>query len=81
MPVAGLVYQIVQSLVGNGYGQQDFATMIELQARASGLELVSEDVDVPDGLEIPDGFEAVRADDQHEQHHSTTNEHPTDTAR
>jgi hypothetical protein len=25
--------------------------MIELHARASGLELVSEDVDVPDGLE------------------------------
>jgi 3-hydroxyisobutyrate dehydrogenase-like beta-hydroxyacid dehydrogenase len=51
MPVAGLVYQIIQGLVGNGFGQQDFATMIELQARASGLELVSEDVDVPDGLE------------------------------
>jgi 3-hydroxyisobutyrate dehydrogenase-like beta-hydroxyacid dehydrogenase len=51
MPVAGLVYQIIQGLVGNGHGQEDFATMIELQARASGLELVSEDVDVPDGLE------------------------------
>jgi 3-hydroxyisobutyrate dehydrogenase len=51
MPVASLVHQIVQSLVGYGYGQQDFATVIELQARASGLELVSEDADVPDGLE------------------------------
>ena len=50
-PVASLVHQIVQSLVGYGYGQQDFATVIELQARASGLELVSEDADVPDGLE------------------------------
>jgi 3-hydroxyisobutyrate dehydrogenase len=51
MPVASLVHQIVQSLVGIGFGQQDFATMIELQARASGLELVSENADVPDGLE------------------------------
>jgi len=51
MPVASLVHQIVQSLVGYGYGQEDFATVIELQARASGLELVSEDADVPDGLE------------------------------
>ena len=51
MPVASLVHQIVQSLVGYGYGQQDFATVIELQARASGLELVSENADVPDGLE------------------------------
>jgi hypothetical protein len=51
MPVASLVHQIVQSLVGYGYGQQDFATVIELQARASGLELVSEDAEVPDGLE------------------------------
>jgi len=57
MPVAALVHQIVQGLVGNGYGQQDFATMIELQARASGVELVSEDVDVPDGLEPADTVE------------------------
>jgi 3-hydroxyisobutyrate dehydrogenase len=51
MPVAALVHQIVQGLVGNGYGQEDFATMIKLQANASGVELVSEDVYVPDGLE------------------------------
>ena len=50
MPVASLVHQIVQSLVGNGFGQQDFATMIELEARAAGLELVTENADVPDGL-------------------------------
>jgi len=51
MPVASLVHQIVQSLVGNGYGDQDFATVIELQARASGLELSSENAEVSDGLE------------------------------
>ena len=54
MPVAALVHQIVQSLVGNGFGQEDFATMIELQARASGLQLVSENADVSDGLD-PEG--------------------------
>jgi 3-hydroxyisobutyrate dehydrogenase len=54
MPVASLVHQLVQSLVGFGFGQQDFATLIELQARASGLRLVSENAVVPDGLE-PDG--------------------------
>jgi 3-hydroxyisobutyrate dehydrogenase len=51
MPVASLVHQIVQSLVGYGYGEQDFATVIELQARASGLELVSEHAEVTDGLD------------------------------
>jgi 3-hydroxyisobutyrate dehydrogenase len=56
MPVASLVHQLVQSLVGNGFGQEDFATLIELQARASGLQLASEHADVPDGLEPPAGY-------------------------
>jgi 3-hydroxyisobutyrate dehydrogenase len=51
MPVAATVHQIVQSLVGHGYGEQDFATVIELQAQASGLQLVSENAEVSDGLE------------------------------
>ncbi len=51
MPVAALVHQIVQSLVGQGYGEQDFAAVLELQARAAGLELVSENAEVADGLE------------------------------
>jgi 3-hydroxyisobutyrate dehydrogenase-like beta-hydroxyacid dehydrogenase len=51
MPVAALVHQIVQSLVGHGYGEQDFATVIELQAQASGLDLVSEHAEVSDGLD------------------------------
>jgi 3-hydroxyisobutyrate dehydrogenase len=50
MPVAGLVQQIVQGLIGYGYGEHDFAALIALQGRLSGLELVSEDADVPDGL-------------------------------
>jgi 3-hydroxyisobutyrate dehydrogenase len=58
MPVAAATHQIVQSLVGYGYGEQDFATLIELQARASGLELISENAEVHDGLE-PDGREKI----------------------
>jgi 3-hydroxyisobutyrate dehydrogenase len=55
MPVASLVHQLIQSLVGNGFGQQDFAALIELEARAAGLELVSENAVVPDELESPAG--------------------------
>lgn len=51
MPVAAVVHQIVQSLVGHGHGDEDFATVIELQAQSAGLDLVSEDADVSDGLE------------------------------
>lgn len=51
MPVASLVHQLVQALVGYGYGEQDFAALIELQAHAAGLQLTSEDAEVSDGLE------------------------------
>ncbi|HTW04087.1 MAG TPA: NAD(P)-dependent oxidoreductase, partial [Streptosporangiaceae bacterium] len=53
MPVASLVHQIVQGLVGRGYGEQDFAALLMLEAQSSGLELVSEETDVSDGLEPP----------------------------
>jgi 3-hydroxyisobutyrate dehydrogenase len=51
MPVAALVHQIIQSLVGHGYGEQDFATLVELEAAAAGLDLVSENAVVSDGLD------------------------------
>ncbi len=50
MPVAGLVYHLVQAGVGNGFADSDFAAMIELVARGAGMELVSEDKAVSDGL-------------------------------
>jgi 3-hydroxyisobutyrate dehydrogenase len=50
MPVASAAYQLVQSLVGHGYGDQDFAALIMLQARSAGLELTSENAEVTDGL-------------------------------
>lgn len=52
MPTAATVYQIVQALVGEGYGDEDFAALIEMQARASGHKLVSENVEVDDGLGV-----------------------------
>lgn len=51
MPVAALVHQLVQSLVGHGAGEEDFAALIKLQAQSAGLDLVSEDADISDGLE------------------------------
>jgi len=53
MPVASLVHQIVQGLVGRGYGEQDFAALVMLEAQSSGVELASEEADVSDGLEPP----------------------------
>ncbi len=50
LPVAAQVQQIVQSLVGLGFGQADFAALLELEARAAGLRLESEHGEVADGL-------------------------------
>ena len=50
MPVATAAQQVVQALIGNGYRDIDFAALLELQARASDLELVSENAPVTDGL-------------------------------
>lgn len=56
MPVAGLVHQLVQAGIGAGYGDVDFAALIEIVAAQSGLRLVGEDANVDDGLhrvEVP----------------------------
>jgi 3-hydroxyisobutyrate dehydrogenase-like beta-hydroxyacid dehydrogenase len=50
MPVSAVAQQMVQALIGHGYDDIDFAALLELQARASGLDLVSEDAAVTDGL-------------------------------
>lgn len=54
LPVASLVHQIVQSLIGHGYGEQDFAALLELEAQSAGLHLESENADISDGLGLPD---------------------------
>jgi len=51
MPVASAAQQVVQALIGNGYTDVDFAALIELQAKASALELEPESAEVSDGLE------------------------------
>ncbi len=50
MPLASLTRDIVQTLIGNGYTDQDFSTLLLLQAKASGIELKPEHVEVGDGL-------------------------------
>jgi 3-hydroxyisobutyrate dehydrogenase len=51
MPVAAAAQQAVQGLIGDGYTDVDFAALIELQAKLSGLELEPEGAAVSDGLE------------------------------
>jgi 3-hydroxyisobutyrate dehydrogenase-like beta-hydroxyacid dehydrogenase len=53
MPVAALAAEIVSSAIGAGHISEDFATLLLEQARRSGVELVSEEADVDDGLAIP----------------------------
>ncbi len=50
MPLASITRDLVQTLIGNGYTDQDFSALLLLQARASGIELKPEDVQVSDGL-------------------------------
>ena len=50
MPVAAAAQQVVQALMGFGYDDVDFMTLLELEARGSSLELEAENVPVSDGL-------------------------------
>jgi 3-hydroxyisobutyrate dehydrogenase len=61
MPVAAVAGEIVRAMHGSGYVDQDFAALLEIEARASGLELEPEDVPVSDGLEARMDGAPVRA--------------------
>ena len=50
MPVTTAAREVVQMLIGNGYTEEDFAALLSMQAKASGLRLKSEDKQVSDGL-------------------------------
>lgn len=50
MPVAALVAELVQQTISMGQSEQDFAVLLEQQARAAGMTLQPEDVEVDDGL-------------------------------
>ena len=50
MPLASITRDMVQTLIGHGYTEQDFSTLLLLEAKASGIELKPENVQVGDGL-------------------------------
>jgi 3-hydroxyisobutyrate dehydrogenase len=50
MAVTALVREILQGLIGQGFTDQDFATLLVQQAKAAGLPLESENKPVSDGL-------------------------------
>jgi 3-hydroxyisobutyrate dehydrogenase len=52
MPVAAAAQQAIQALIGSGHTDEDFAALLEQQATASGLKLVSEDADIDEGLAV-----------------------------
>jgi 3-hydroxyisobutyrate dehydrogenase-like beta-hydroxyacid dehydrogenase len=50
MPLTSVTRDIVQTMIGHGFTEYDFAEILVLQAQASGLTLQPEDVAVGDGL-------------------------------
>ena len=50
MPVAALTRDLLQQMIGHGMTEEDFSTLLLMQARASGIELKPENVQVGDGL-------------------------------
>ncbi len=51
MPITNLTRDIVESSIGRGFAQDDFATMLLIAAANAGVELTSENANVTDGLE------------------------------
>jgi 3-hydroxyisobutyrate dehydrogenase-like beta-hydroxyacid dehydrogenase len=50
MPLASMTRDLLQTMIGHGMSEQDFATLILMQAKASGMDLKPENVEVGDGL-------------------------------
>jgi 3-hydroxyisobutyrate dehydrogenase len=50
MPLTSLTRDLLQQMIGNGMTEEDFSTLLVMQAKASGLELKSEAREVGDGL-------------------------------
>jgi 3-hydroxyisobutyrate dehydrogenase-like beta-hydroxyacid dehydrogenase len=50
MPLASITRDVVQTMLGRGMADQDFAQLLVLQAQASGVALSPENVPVDDGL-------------------------------
>lgn len=60
MPITSMTRDILQSLIGHGHGDSDFAALIELQAKASGYDIESENVPVSDRLQEATEYTNVR---------------------
>jgi 3-hydroxyisobutyrate dehydrogenase-like beta-hydroxyacid dehydrogenase len=50
LPVTAAVHEMLVGLVGAGHGDDDFATLLLLEATGAGMELEAEGVPVDDGL-------------------------------
>jgi 3-hydroxyisobutyrate dehydrogenase len=50
MPLASATRDLVQTLIGHGFSDEDFSTLLLLQAKAAGMELKPENVQMSDGL-------------------------------
>jgi 3-hydroxyisobutyrate dehydrogenase-like beta-hydroxyacid dehydrogenase len=50
MPLASMTRDLIQQMIGRGWTEQDFATLLMQQAQSSGIELEPENVEVGDGL-------------------------------
>ena len=63
LPVTALVHEILTGLIGQGHGDEDFATLILLEAANAGLDLTSENVTVDDGLHPIDDIARAAAEE------------------
>jgi 3-hydroxyisobutyrate dehydrogenase-like beta-hydroxyacid dehydrogenase len=50
MPLSSLTRDLLQQMIGRGLTEQDFSTLLLMQAQNAGLELKPENVPVSDGL-------------------------------
>jgi 3-hydroxyisobutyrate dehydrogenase-like beta-hydroxyacid dehydrogenase len=50
MPLTSLTRDLLQQMIGNGMTEEDFSTLLVMQAKASGLALKAENKEVGDGL-------------------------------
>jgi len=50
MPLASATRDLIRAMIGRGWTDEDFATLLLQQAQVSGVTLKSENVEVGDGL-------------------------------
>jgi 3-hydroxyisobutyrate dehydrogenase len=50
MPLTSLTRDLLQQMIGQGMTEQDFSTLLLMQAKASGIELKPENKEIGDGL-------------------------------